>query len=336
MATRIAGYEVQGEIGRGGMAVVYRAKDLRLDRTVALKLLAPEMARNDTFRRRFTHESRVAAAIDHPHIVPIFEAGETDGVLYIAMRYVSGPDLRALLDEEGALPVDAALRIAAQVASALDAAHEHDLVHRDVKPGNVLVARGTDSEHPEHVYLTDFGLTKKSLSLTGFTTVGEFVGTLDYVAPEQISGRPVDGRCDLYSLACVVFEMLAGGPPFVRDEDIALLWAHQYDAPPALSEVRAGLPPAFDGVFARALAKVPEDRYGSCLEFVSALRSASYGPGRAGEPAVHRDAGGAPTVGRGVVRTPTVGRAAPDTPQPPAWARPVFRGRPGPGRLSPR
>ncbi|MEU9388082.1 serine/threonine-protein kinase, partial [Streptomyces sp. NPDC048279] len=277
MATRIAGYEVEGEIGRGGMAVVYRAKDLRLDRTVALKLLAPEMARNDTFRRRFTHESRVAAALDHPHIVPIFEAGETDGVLYIAMRYVSGPDLRALLDQEGVLSVAAALRIATQVASALDAAHEHDLVHRDVKPGNVLVARGTDSDHPEHVYLTDFGLTKKSLSLTGFTTVGEFVGTLDYVAPEQISGRPVDGRCDLYSLGCVVFEMLAGGPPFVRDEDIALLWAHQYDQPPALSEVRSGLSPGLDEVFAKALAKVPEDRYGSCLEFVGALRLAAYG-----------------------------------------------------------
>ncbi|MFF4312847.1 serine/threonine-protein kinase [Streptomyces sp. NPDC001507] len=328
MATRIAGYEVQGEIGRGGMAVVYRARDLRLDRTVALKLLAPEMVRNDTFRRRFSHESRVAAAIDHPHIVPIFEAGEADGVLYIAMRYVSGPDLRALLDEEGVLPVDTVLRIAAQVASALDAAHEHDLVHRDVKPGNVLVARGTDSDHPEHVYLTDFGLTKKSLSLTGFTTVGEFVGTLDYVAPEQISGRPVDGRCDLYSFACVVFEMLAGGPPFVRDEDVALLWAHQYDAPPALSEVRAGLPPALDDVFARALAKDPEDRYGSCLEFVAALRGAAYGPGPAGEAPVHRDArddDGAPTVGRGTVRTPTVVRETADTPPPPAWARPVFR-----------
>ncbi|MFD8816709.1 serine/threonine-protein kinase [Streptomyces sp. NPDC059627] len=303
MATRIAGYEVQGEIGRGGMAVVYRATDLRLDRTVALKLLAPEMARNDTFRRRFTHESRVAAALDHPHIVPIFEAGETDGVLYIAMRYVSGPDLRALLDKEGVLPVDAALRIAAQVASALDAAHEHDLVHRDVKPGNVLVAQGTDSDHPEHVYLTDFGLTKKSLSLTGFTTVGEFVGTLDYVAPEQISGRPVDGRCDLYSLACVVFEMLAGGPPFVRDEDIALLWAHQYDRPPALSEVRAGLPPAFDDVFATALAKVPEDRYGSCLEFVGALRSAPAGGRGAGarpaRPVGGDDDGGPVRVGGG-------------------------------------
>ncbi|MEW1776843.1 serine/threonine-protein kinase [Streptomyces sp. NPDC086777] len=337
MATRIAGYEVQGEIGRGGMAVVYRAKDLRLDRTVALKLLAPEMVRNDTFRRRFTHESRVAAAIDHPHIVPIFEAGETDGVLYIAMRYVSGPDLRALLDEEGVLPVDTVLRIAAQVASALDAAHEHDLVHRDVKPGNVLVARGTDSEHPEHVYLTDFGLTKKSLSLTGFTTVGEFVGTLDYVAPEQISGRPVDGRCDLYSLACVVFEMLAGGPPFVRDEDIALLWAHQYDAPPALSEVRAGLPPGLDDVFARALAKAPEDRYGSCLEFVAALRRAAQGTGAAGRPPAHRDADadadadadgdgdGDPTVGRKAVRTPTVGRESTQAPPPPAWACPVFR-----------
>ncbi|MEU0971309.1 serine/threonine-protein kinase [Streptomyces sp. NPDC005917] len=314
MATRIAGYEVEGEIGRGGMAVVYRATDLRLDRTVALKLLAPEMARNDTFRRRFTYESRVAAALDHPHIVPIFEAGETDGVLYIAMRYVSGPDLRALLDKEGVLSVDAALRIAAQVASALDAAHEHDLVHRDVKPGNVLVARGTDSDHPEHVYLTDFGLTKKSLSLTGFTTVGEFVGTLDYVAPEQISGRPVDGRCDLYSLACVVFEMLAGGPPFVRDEDIALLWAHQYDQPPALSEVRSGLPPGFDEVFAKALAKVPEDRYGSCLEFVGALRLASYGavPGEPASPDPPGD------------RTPTVRRDTGRTPPPPDWARPMF------------
>ncbi|MEV6759319.1 serine/threonine-protein kinase [Streptomyces sp. NPDC051105] len=319
MATRIAGYEVEGEIGRGGMAVVYRATDLRLDRTVALKLLAPEMARNDTFRRRFTYESRVAAALDHPHIVPIFEAGETEGVLYIAMRFVSGPDLRGLLDKEGVLPLATALRIAAQIASALDAAHEHDLVHRDVKPGNVLVARGTDSDHPEHVYLTDFGLTKKSLSLTGFTTVGEFVGTLDYVAPEQISGRPVDGRCDLYSLACVVFEMLAGGPPFVRDEDIALLWAHQYDRPPALSEVRSGLPPGLDEVFAKALAKVPEDRFGSCLEFVGALRLAAYGV-VPGEPASSdRPTDRTPTVRRGTGPTP-----GPSTPGPPTWARPMF------------
>lgn len=169
---QIAGYKIERMIGRGGMAVVYCAKDLRLDRTVAIKLIAPERARDDTFRRRFTHESRVAASIEHPHIVPIFEAGETDGVLYIAMRYVPGLDLRGLLDREGPLPVTTALRIAAQVASALDAAHDHELVHRDVKPGNILVAAGPDRDHPEHIYLTDFGLTKKSLSLSGFTTAG--------------------------------------------------------------------------------------------------------------------------------------------------------------------
>ncbi|MEU5434252.1 serine/threonine-protein kinase [Streptomyces sp. NPDC020719] len=310
---KIAGYRVEAEIGRGGMAVVYRARDLRLDRTVALKLLAPELARNDTFRKRFTHESRVAAAIDHPHIVPIFEAGEADGVLYIAMRYVSGRDLRALLDQEGPLPLPTAARIATQVASALDAAHEHDLVHRDVKPGNILVAPGTDSEHPEHVYLTDFGLTKKSLSLTGFTTVGQFVGTLDYVAPEQISGRPVDGRCDVYSLACVVYETLAGAPPFRRDDDMALLWAHQYDRPPPLSESRPRLAGAVDGVMAKALAKSPEDRYGSCLAFVSALRGAAVGSAAGGH---------APT--RVDMRVVAAAEAPGPPPEPPEWARAVF------------
>lgn len=296
---QIAGYRVERMIGRGGMAVVYCAKDLRLDRTVALKLIAPERARDETFRRRFTHESRVAAKIDHPHIVPIFEAGETDGVLYIAMRYVSGLDLRALLDRDGPLPVGTALRIAVQVASALDAAHEHDLVHRDVKPGNILVAAGTDSDHPEHIYLTDFGLTKKMQSLTaGFTNAGEFVGTVDYMAPEQISGRPVDGRCDLYSLACVVYETLVGWPPFQRDDVWAVLYAHQYDQPPPLTEKRPEIAPAADDVLAKALAKVPEDRYGSCLEFVAALRAA---------------AGGGP-----------VGKVSLPVPEPPVWARPVF------------
>ncbi|MCX4961300.1 serine/threonine-protein kinase [Streptomyces virginiae] len=316
---QIAGYRVERMIGRGGMAVVYCAKDLRLDRTVALKLIAPERARDETFRRRFTHESRVAASIDHPHIVPIFEAGETDGVLYIAMRYVSGLDLRALLDREGPLPVATALRIAAQVASALDAAHDHDLVHRDVKPGNILVAAGTDSDHPEHIYLTDFGLTKKSLALTGFTTDGEFVGTLDYMAPEQISGRPVDGRCDLYSLACVVYETLAGGPPFQREEDAALLWAHQYDPPPPLTERRPGIAPAADDVLTKALSKVPEDRYGSCLEFVAALRDATGGGiGRYADPPSREDS--RPPVPPGDSVPPR---------EPPVWARPVFYGLPG-------
>ncbi|MGW2565856.1 serine/threonine-protein kinase [Streptomyces sp. NPDC001537] len=312
---QVAGYRIEREIGRGGMAVVYRARDLRLDRTVALKLLAPELARNDTFRLRFTHESRAAAAIDHPHIVPVYEAGETDGVLYIAMRYVEGSDLRHLLDRRGPLAPVPALRIAAQVASALDAAHDHGLVHRDVKPGNILVARGTDSDHPEHAYLTDFGLTKKSLSLTGFTTVGQFVGTLDYVAPEQISGRPVDGRCDVYGFACVVFECLAGRPPFRREDDMALLWAHQYDQPPPLTEFRPDLAPALDTVFAKALAKSPEDRHDSCLEFVAALRGAVTGaaPGT-DHPPTEVDL-------RAV-------RAEQDRPEPPPrWAEPVFRNR---------
>ncbi|MGW3679972.1 serine/threonine-protein kinase [Streptomyces prasinus] len=342
---RVAGYRIEHEIGRGGTAVVYRARDLRLDRTVALKLLAPELARNDVFRRRFTHESRIAAALDHPHIVPVFEAGEENGILYIAMRYVEGSDLRRLLDREGPLPFRTALRIAVQVASALDAAHEHGLVHRDVKPGNILVARGTDSDHPEHVYLTDFGLTKKSLSLTGFTTVGQFVGTLDYVAPEQISGRPVDARCDVYGLACVVHETLAGHPPFRRDDDMALLWAHQYDEPPPLTAVRPDLAPRTDAVLAKALAKSPDDRYASCLDLVAALRTAVTGGGTttapAGRhPATRVDPGGSrngSTGGDGSGNAvegrsgaaPAGGRTERDAPRPPpAWARPAF----GPAR----
>ncbi|MGW6564945.1 serine/threonine-protein kinase [Streptomyces sp. NPDC054975] len=257
------------------MSVVYRAMDLRLDRVVALKLFAPEFARNDAFRQRFVYDSRLAAAIDHPHILPIFEAGETDGGLYIAMQYVPGLDLRALLDREGSLPVPTALRIATQVASALDAAHEHDLVHGDVKPANILVSAGTDSDHHEHVYLTDFGLPKKSLSLSGFTSVG----TLDYLAPEQISGRPVDGRSDQYSLACVVYEALTGKPPFERDSDLALLWAHQYDPPPSLSETLPEIAPGADAAMAKVLAKSPEDRYVWCWQFVSAFRSATSSDG---------------------------------------------------------
>ena len=260
------------------MSVVYRAEDLRLGRTVALKLLAPELARNDTFRQRFVHESQVAAAIDHPHILPVFEAGETEGMLYIAMRYVQGRDLATLLARDGPLSLETACRIGLQVASALDAAHAHDLVHRGVKPGNILVAEGTDSDRPEHVYLADFGLTKKSLSLIDFTNVGQFVGTLDYVAPEQISGRPVDGRCDVYSLACVVFEMLTGAPPFRREDDMALLWAHMYDPPPVFTTLRPDLPPAVDPVFARSLAKTPDDRYETCRGFVAALREAAAEP----------------------------------------------------------
>ncbi|MFE2346214.1 serine/threonine-protein kinase [Kitasatospora cineracea] len=300
----LAGYRLEHVLGRGGMAVVYRAEDLRLGRTVAVKLLAPELARNETFRQRFVRESHVAASLDHPNIVPVYDAGEVEGVLYLAMRYVRGRDLRALLDREGPLTSAQTVRIAVQVASALDAAHAHDLVHRDVKPGNVLIAEGTDPDHPEHAYLTDFGLTKKSLSLTGLTSVGQFVGTLDYVAPEQISGKPVDGRCDVYSLGCVVFEMLTGDPPYRRDDDLALLWAHLNDPPPDVRERRADLPAGVGAALRRAMAKRPGERYGSCLEFVAALRA---GAGAAQ---------GAPRVGEAPRED--------GPPRPPAWARPVF------------
>ena len=276
---------------------------------MAVKVLAPELARNDVFRLRFEHESRIAASIDHPHIVPVFEAGEAEGVLFIAMRYVRGRDLRALLDREGPLTVAQTARIAGQVASALDAAHDHDLVHRDVKPGNILIAEGTDSDHPEHVYLTDFGLTKKSLSLTGFTTVGQFVGTLDYVAPEQIAGKPVDGRCDVYSLACVVHEALSGHPPFERDDDMALLWAHLHDPPSPV-----GLGPQVAAVLDRALAKTPEERYDTCVAFVAALRAAAVAPAAPVAPP-----------------QPTRVVAVPPRPWPPDWANPVFSQPPDSG-----
>ncbi|MFJ9950920.1 serine/threonine-protein kinase [Kitasatospora sp. NPDC091207] len=316
---RVAGYRLEAEIGRGGMAVVYRAKDLRLGRTVAVKLLAPELARNEVFRQRFIHESEAAAAIDHPHIIPVFEAGETDGILFIAMRFVDGGDLRGLMNRGSPFAVGRAARLALQIGSALDSAHDHDLVHRDVKPGNVLVAAGTDSEHPEHLYLADFGLTKKSLSLSGLTTVGQIVGTLDYAAPEQISGRPLDGRCDQYSLGCVVFEMLAGTPPFRRESDLALLWAHLNDPPPTLRDHRPDLSEAVDAVVARALAKSPEDRYSSCLQFVAELRSADAdAPG----PATAWQGDGPPTQ-----VLPGAGRgrpgASPPVPEPPPWATPI-------------
>ncbi|MEV7598329.1 serine/threonine-protein kinase [Kitasatospora sp. NPDC089797] len=311
---QVAGYRLEREIGRGGMAVVYRAKDLRLGRTVAVKLLAPELARNEVFRRRFMHESEAAAGIDHPHIVPVFEAGEHDGILYLAMRYVEGGDLRALIDRDAPLPAGRTTRLALQIASALDAAHAHRLVHRDVKPGNVLVAAGPDREHPEHLYLADFGLTKKSLSLSGLTSVGQIVGTLDYAAPEQLSGRPLDGRCDQYSLGCVVFEMLAGSPPFRRETDLALLWAHLNDPPPELRRHRPDLPGAVQEVVRRALAKAPEDRYPDCLQFVAELRAAT-GPGP-------WTAGGPPTRAvPALARTPAPG----PVPEPPGWAAPVVR-----------
>ena len=279
--TEIAGYRIESLIGRGGMAVVYRAEDMRLGRKVALKLLNPQLADSDQFRQRFIRESRLAASLDHPNIVPIYEAGEADGQLFIAMRYVQGSDLKGLLAEQGGqLPLGWTLRLFRQIGNALDSAHRAGLVHRDVKPGNILVAADEHSRgaHGDHVYLTDFGLTKRTSELSGgLTGTGHFLGTVDYVSPEQIQGRPVGSGTDMYALGCVLYECLTGQLPFRRDDDAALLWAHLVETPPPVSGVRPEVPAAVDAVVARAMAKEPADRYESCDELLQELEVALAG-----------------------------------------------------------
>jgi hypothetical protein len=273
VGTEVAGYRVASFIGRGGMAVVYRAEDLRLGRNVALKLLAPELSQNEKFQQRFMRESRLAAAIDHPNIIPIYEAGEVGGLLYIVMRYVDGSDLKKVIERDGPLEPARISMLLRQVAGALDAAHIRGLVHRDVKPGNVLLASGAGPEDEDHVYLTDFGLTKRSSSLSGLTVTGHFLGTIDYVAPEQITGNPVDARTDVYALGCVLYECLTGTVPFQRDDDAALLWAHLVEAPPSVRERMPGLPEGLNEVVATAMAKAPDDRYATCRELAAAVQA---------------------------------------------------------------
>ena len=268
----VAGYRLEVRVGAGGMAVVFRARDERLGRLVALKVLAPGLAADPGFRRRFIAESRAAAAVDDPHIIPIYEAGEADGALFIAMRFVGGGDLRRVLDREGVLAPGRAAGFISPVASALDAAHAVGLVHRDVKPANILV--DTRRDRPDHVYLSDFGVSKGAISSVSLTEAGHFLGTPDYSAPEQIQGLVVDGRADQYALACVAFQLLAGVPPFGRDQGMAVLFAHLSQPPPSLAARRAGLPGGVDAVLARGMAKVPQQRFGSCAEFADALRGA--------------------------------------------------------------
>jgi len=246
--TEVAGYRIVGTLGRGGMSVVYLAEHDWLQRKVALKVLAPQLAEDERFRERFVRESRLAASLDHPNVIPIYEAGASGGDLFIAMRYVEGTDLRTLLHEGGALEPARSVAIVRQVAAALDAAHEQGLVHRDVKPGNVLLARQRGSEAGEHVYLSDFGLTKRSASDSGITGTGQFVGTLDYAAPEQFKGGAPDARTDVYSLGCVLFECLTGSPPFTSENDAGLMYAHLQEAPPAVTAARPELSPEIDGV----------------------------------------------------------------------------------------
>jgi len=224
--TTVAGYRIEALIGRGGMGAVYRAEEEDLSRKVALKVIAPELAQDERFRERFLRESKIAASLDHPHVVPIYQAGEEEGLLFLAMRYVEGTDLAKLVAQEGALEPRRTVELLSQVAEALDAAHEKGLVHRDVKPSNVLIA---EAGGKEHCYLADFGLTKRTGSLSGVTAAGDIVGTLEYVAPEQITGDEVDSRSDVYSLACVLYECLTGSSPFPRATDVALLWAHVHE-----------------------------------------------------------------------------------------------------------
>jgi serine/threonine protein kinase len=267
----IAGYRIEARIGRGGMGEVYRAVQLSLGRRVALKVLAPELAADDVFRRRFLRESRIAAGIDHPNIIPIYEAGEDGGLLYITMRYVEGSDLARLLEREGRLAPARALAIIGQVAGALDAAHARGLVHRDVKPANILLA---GSELGGHCYLCDFGLIKQvdaEQMLSALTATDQFVGTIPYVAPEQIEGRDMDGRTDVYSLGCVLFHCLTGAVPFDGATDVEVVFAHLREPPPRVSAAVPSLPAGVDAVIARALAKAREDRYPTCSALVAGL-----------------------------------------------------------------
>ena len=274
IGTAFAGYQLRAVIGRGGMSVVYQAENPRLGSAIALKVLPPELATDEVFRARFLNESRIAASLNHPNVIPVHDMGWQDDLLYIAMRYVSGTDLRQIVRKQGQLSPASALFLVGQAARALDAAHREGLVHRDVKPGNLLIERGGDDDDPDHLYLADFGISKHAMSRSGLTLTGQFLGTIDYVAPEQITGGPVTGLADQYSLGCVLYECLTGQVPFRKDLDAAIIWAHVEESPTMPSTVCGELPPGLDDVFARVLAKRPADRYPSCREFVAAARTA--------------------------------------------------------------
>jgi DNA-binding NarL/FixJ family response regulator len=263
IGSAFAGHRIDAVAGRGGMGVVYRATDMTLDRPVALKLIAPGLARDPVFRARFESECKLAAAIDHSHVVQIFHAGEERGLLYVTMRYIQGTDLRTLLADEGRLAPARAVGIVAQVAGALDAAHRRGLVHRDVKPANVLL---TTRDEAEHAFLTDFGVSKERSASTGLTKTGFAVGTADYMAPEQARGAEVDARADIYALGCVLYRALTGSVVYERDSDVEKMWAHIHDPPPALLEVAPDLPPDLGVVLDRALAKQPDDRQPTAAE----------------------------------------------------------------------
>jgi serine/threonine protein kinase len=321
--SRVAGYLIEELVGVGGMAAVFRARDVGLGRLVALKLLTGDEA----IRQRFAGEALAAAAVDHPNIIPVYAAGEADGYQYIAMRFVVGQDLHALVRREGGLSARRVAAFISPVASALDAAHEAGLVHRDVKPANILV--DARPGWPEHVYLSDFGVARHLRSIGSLTVPGQFLGTPDYAAPEQASGQVVDGRADQYALACVAYELLSGTVPFKRDEPVLVLYAHVSAPPPRLTVARPDLPAAADAVLARAMDKLPERRYDSCGDFADALREAlgfePYDPEHPRQPRRPPDSGRvsvvSPAPGPGVpTRTLTI--PEPVTPRFPASQAP--------------
>ena len=271
----IAGYRVEKRIGRGGMGHVYLAEHMTLKRQAAIKIISPDLAEDPGFRERFLREARIAATLVHPNVVTVYDAGEVGADLYIAMQFVPGSDLAVVLRAEGRLGPYRALDVGRQVAAALDAAHGMGLIHRDVKPANVLM-------DGRHAYLTDFGLAKERAQSRAawLTRSGEVVGTTHYLAPEQVEGGDVDGRADIYALACMLFHTLTGEVPYPRDSDMAVMYAHVHDPPPSLLERRPGLPPALDAVFAKAFDKAPGRRFQTCEDFIAAARAVvdAHGP----------------------------------------------------------
>jgi serine/threonine protein kinase/streptogramin lyase len=277
VGSEFAAYRIEAVLGRGGMGVVYLAEDPRLGRKVALKLLPPELAVDTKFRERFIRESQIAARLEHPNILPVYEAGEADGQLFIAMRYVRGADLGSMVAAEGPLDAARAVSIVSDVGAALDEAHREGLIHRDVKPANILLAPSRGPGSPERAYLTDFGVTRRTTSQSGLTKTGQFMGTADYAAPEQIEGKTADTRADVYSLGCVLYHCLAGEPPFARDSEVATMYAHLKDRPPKPSAKRPDLPRGLDSVVATSMAKPPGQRFQSAGDLAQAARVAVRG-----------------------------------------------------------
>jgi Protein kinase domain/PASTA domain len=274
VGSRFGDYRIEGTLGHGGMGIVYLARELGLDRLVALKVIRPELAHERHFRARFQTESRIAAAIEHPRVVTVFGAGELDGLLYVAMRYVPGDDLGRLIATRGALPSAEAAGLIDQVAEGLDAVHAAGLVHRDVKPANVIVAERETDSGPA-AFLTDFGLAKAAAATDGLTATGEVIGSVDYMAPEQIEGRLIDARTDVYALGCVLFHAVSGRVPFPDRESSAKMWAHLNEPPPPAG-ARYGSR-ALDRVIRRAMQKDPARRFPSAGDLGRAALAAVRG-----------------------------------------------------------